>query len=229
MAKMVNSGTRYKTFKLKTKKMQHFYYSPPCLLSHVGEFLTIVRSQPQFCIGQENNLYFFVILPHRRSMAPPNIFIAYGAVYFASTLNSGQSDGSAIFDFIGIKFIYHQSTQIQARDLKFFTTAEREVFVTVANYQYYTLQSNPRQKVKSAVYKMADKKLNLYQQLPTTGAVYMHVFKHKGKIYVAVVNRFNGTGYNINSQIYIWNWTVAIDSVVCIQTLPRERLWTSRQ
>ena len=136
---------------------------------------------------------------------PPNIFIAYGAVYFASTLNSGQSDGSAIFDFIGIKFIYHQSTQIQAKDLKFFTTAEREVFVTVANYQYYTLQSNPRQKVKSAVYKMADKKLFLYQQLPTTGAVYIHVFKHKGKIYVAVVNCFNGTGYNLNSQIYIWN------------------------
>ena len=202
---MVNSVTRYKTFKLKTQENATLLQLATMPLSHVEEFLTIVRSQLQFCFGQENNLYIFVILPHRRSMAPPNIFIVYGTVYFATTLNSGQSDGSAIFDFIGIKFIYHQSTQIQARDLKFFTTAEREVFVTVANYQYYTLQSNPRQKVKSAVYKMANKKLNLYQQLPTTGAVYMHVFKHKGKIYVAVVNRFNGTGYNINSQIYIWN------------------------
>ena len=60
-------------------------------------------------------------------------------------------------------------------------------------------------KVKSAVYKMADNKFNLYQQLPTTGAEYVHAFTHKGKQYLAVVKNYGGKSHKVDSPVYIWN------------------------
>ena len=137
----------------------------------------------------------------------PNIFIANDIVYFATT-SSRQNPVSAVLSFIGIKFIHHPSMQIwpYAKGWESFTTAKGEVFVVVANYDYYmSTQTNARFKMKSAVYKLADNKLVLYQKLPTIGVVYVHAFTHKGKRYVAVVSHFNGTSYNLNSQIYIWN------------------------
>ena len=136
-----------------------------------------------------------------------NVFIANDTVYFA-TRNIRQNAVSRIFSMTGIEFIYHQSIQIwpYAKGWESFTTPKGEVFVVVANYEYHKYtQSYAGYKVRSAVYKFADNRLNLYQQLPTTGAVYVHAFTHKGKIYVAVVNHFNGTSFNLNSEIYVWN------------------------
>ena len=136
-----------------------------------------------------------------------NVFIANDTVYFA-TRNVRQNAVSRIFLMTGIEFIYHQSIQIwpYAKGWESFNTPKGEVFVIVANYEYHKYtQSYAGYKVKSAVYKSADNRLNLYQQLPTTGAVYVHAFTHKRKIYVAVVNHFNGTSFNLNSEIYVWN------------------------
>ena len=59
--------------------------------------------------------------------------------------------------------------------------------------------------MKSAVYKMANNKFNLYQTLPSSGAGYVHAFTHKGKQYLAVVNTFDGISYTVDSQVHIWN------------------------
>ena len=82
-----------------------------------------------------------------------------------------------------------------------FTVADA-VFLVVANR--YT-ENGARYQVKSAVYKMTGNMFNLYQQLSTTGASYVHAFTHGGRQYLAVVNGFVGKGFNLDSSVYIWN------------------------
>ena len=76
------------------------------------------------------------------------------------------------------------------------------MFLIVSNY---LAGGSEEYQVRSAVYKMADNKFNLYQQLPTTGAEYVHTFTHKGKQYLVVVNQYDGTSYNLDSRVYIWD------------------------
>ena len=92
-----------------------------------------------------------------------------------------------------------------------FTTAG-DVFIAVAN-RY--IISGARYNVKSAVYKMAKNKFKLYQQLPTTGAEYIHAFTHNGKQYLAVVNKFDVFTSTSDVQVFIWNSTVAAEDVGC--------------
>ena len=74
------------------------------------------------------------------------------------------------------------------------------MFLVVANS--YT-EKGAGFNVKSAVYKMADNKFSLYQQLPSAGAYYVHAFTHKGEQYLAVVNNHDGRRFNIDSPVYI--------------------------
>ena len=74
----------------------------------------------------------------------------------------------------------------------------------------YTM-SGARYNVKSAVYKMAENKFKLYQQLPTTGAEYIHAFTHKGKQYLAVVNKFDVFTSTSDVQVFIWSSIVAAE------------------
>ena len=62
---------------------------------------------------------------------------------------------------------------------------------------------------------MADNKFNLYQQLPTTGAEYVHAFTHKGKQYLAVVNNYDGKSHKVDSPVYTFGTELqTIDSVI---------------
>ena len=81
-------------------------------------------------------------------------------------------------------------------------TVAGEVFLVVANR--YT-ENGARYQVKSAVYKMTGNMFNLYQQLSTTGASYVHAFTHRGRQYLAVVNGYDRTSYNLDSPVYTWN------------------------
>ena len=109
---------------------------------------------------------------------------------------------SFIYRWSGNKFVHHQSIPTHgAKGCDSFTVKD-EMFLVVANY---VTRGGIEHKVESAVYKMADNKFNLYQQLPTMGASYVHAFTHKGKQYLAVANGYNGISYNMGSAVYIWN------------------------
>ena len=62
---------------------------------------------------------------------------------------------------------------------------------------------------------MADNKFNLYQQLTSTGAEYVHAFSHKGRQYLAVVNGYNLYTSTQDSQVYIRNSSMAAEDVGC--------------
>ena len=149
----------------------------------------------------------FQVLPSSYVYGHPHIIHANGSVYLAiANLKKSQDRNfdtdSFIYQWNGIKFVHHQSIPTHgARGWDSFSAAAGEVFLVVANS--YT-QSGTWHKVKSAVYKMADNRFNLYQQLPTASAECVHAFTHKGKQYLAVVNRFNGKTHNLDSPVYNW-------------------------
>ena len=133
---------------------------------------------------------------------------ANGSVYLAIANNkiSGiiSKVDSFIFRWNGIKFIHHQSIPTHgAKGWDSFSTAAGEVFLVVANS--HVLRYSSEYKVKSAVYKMANNKFNLYQQLPSKGTEYVHAFTHHDKQYLAVVNKHDGKDYILDSPVYIWN------------------------
>ena len=134
----------------------------------------------------------------------PHSFNANGTLYLAIGNHKNPYDtDSLIYRWDGAKFVHHQSIRTHAAmGWDSFTTAEGDVFLIVANVR--TVGSDGYH-VKSAVYKMTGNKFNLYQQLPTTGAGYVHAFTHKGRQYLAVVNQYNGSSYNLDSQVYIWD------------------------
>ena len=135
----------------------------------------------------------------------PHSFKANGKLYLAignSRTLTQLSNDSYIFRWDGTKFVHHQSIPTYcASDWSSFTTSDGQVFLVVANYR---AASGAQYNVQSAVYKLANNKFNLYQKLPTTGAVHVHAFTHKGKQYLAAVNSFDGKSSNLNSTVYIW-------------------------
>ena len=136
----------------------------------------------------------------------PHIIHANGTIFLAiaNYQNPGYKPDidSFIYRWNGIKFIHHQSIPTHGAMGWDSFIVSGEVFLVVANS--YT-RSSARSNVKSAVYKMANNKFNLYQQLPTTGTWYVHAFTHKGKQHFAVLNEYNGTSFNLDSQVYIWD------------------------
>ena len=151
----------------------------------------------------------FELLQHLPSLyvqGPPHIIHANGTVYLAiaNFRNRGYRPDidSFIYRWNGIKFVHHQSISTHgAKGCDSFSTAGGEVFLVVAN-RFTRGRSGYR--VKSAVYKMANNKFNLYQKLPTAWAEYLHAFSHKNKQYLAV----NTLDYGISklgSPVYIWN------------------------
>ena len=137
-------------------------------------------------------------------------FKANGILYlaipnFEPPMFSGKTDtDSYIYRWDGTKFVHHQSIPTYgAADWDSFTTSDGQVFLVVANFASYK-QSGLTFDVKSAVYKMAESKFSLYQKLPSSGAVYVHAFTHKGTQYLAVVNNNYGSGFNFDSALYIW-------------------------
>ena len=157
-------------------------------------------------------------LPSSTLFGRPHFVHVNDSVYLAiaNLRKPGNNDyydiNSSIYRWNSTKFVHHQSILTHnAMGWDSFTTA-REVFLVVANL--YT-NSRARFNVKSAVYKMADNRFNLYQKLRTTGAAYVHAFTHKGKQYLAVVNRYNDYTCTQDSYVYIWNSTVNAKDVGC--------------
>ena len=139
----------------------------------------------------------------------PHLIHANGTIYLAianykKSGNNGNFDiDSFIYRWNGTKLVHYQSIPTHgAMDLDSFTTPSGEVFLVVANS--YT-EKGAKFNVKSAVYKLVDIKFNLYQQLPSAEAYYVHAFTHKGKQYLVVVNKHDGRIFNIDSPVYIWN------------------------
>ena len=118
---------------------------------------------------------------------------------------SGKTDtDSYIYRWDGTKFVHHQDIPTHgATDWDSFTTADGQVFVVVADFASYT-QSGVAFDVKSIVYKLGNSKFNLFQKLPTTGAVHVLAFTHKGKQYLAAVNDVFVGGINLDSAVYVW-------------------------
>ena len=133
----------------------------------------------------------FQNLPSAIVHGRPHIIHAEGTIYLAianyrtSEYNGNSDIDSFIYRLSGIKFVHHQSIPTHGAKGCDSFTVQGKVFLVVTNS--YT-RSGAGYKVKFAVYKMADNKFNLYQQLSTTGARYVHAFTHKGKQYLAVVN-----------------------------------------
>ena len=148
----------------------------------------------------------FQDLPSSNVEGRPHIFHANGTVYlaianFQSPVGYNPDTDSFIYRWNGIKFVHHQSIPTHgAMGWDSFSTAAGEVFLVVANR--YT--QGYREKAKSAVYKMANNKFNLYQKLPTTWPKYLHAFTHKGKQYLAVTTQVNIIK-RAESSVYIWN------------------------
>ena len=144
----------------------------------------------------------------------PHIIQANGTFYLAIANlrkpgNNGNLDiDSFIYRWNGTRFVHHQSIPTHAAmGWDSFTTAG-DVFLVVAN-RYIKSGTG------SAVYKMADNKFNLYQQLTSTGAEYVHAFSHKGRQYLAVVNGYNFYTSTQDSQVYIRNSSMAAEDVGC--------------
>ena len=150
----------------------------------------------------------FQDLPSTIVHGRPHIIQINGTVYlaianFIQPGNNGNFDiDSFIYRWNGIKFVFHQSIPTHGAMGWDSITIEGRVFLVVANK--YT-KTGAHYNVKSAVYKMANNKFYLYQELPTTGAAYAHAFVHKGKQYLVVVNMEDKLNYNLDSQVYIWN------------------------
>ena len=154
----------------------------------------------------------FQDLPSSNVEGRPHIFHANGTVYlaianFQSPVGYNPDTDSFIYRWNGIKFVHHQSIPTHgAMGWDSFSTAAGEVFLVVANR--YT--QGYREKAKSAVYKMANNKFNLYQKLPTTWPKYLHAFTHKGKQYLAVTTQVNIIK-RAESSVYIWNWQIDLN------------------
>ena len=144
----------------------------------------------------------FQDLPSMYVSSCPHSFKANGILYLAIAHSSISSIDSYIYLWDGTKFVHHQSIPTHcAWDLDSFTTSDGQVFLVVANFY---ARSGAQFNVKSAVYKMTNNKFNLYQKLPTTGAVCVRAFTHNGTQYLATVNSFDGTSSNLNSTVYVW-------------------------
>ena len=148
----------------------------------------------------------FQDLPTRYVLGRPHSFNANGVLYLAIPNSRIRSKLGGIESYIyhwdGTKFVHHQSIPTHgARDWSSFTTSDGQVFLVVANY---CAASGAQYNVKSAVYKMANSKFNLYQKLPTIGAAYVHAFTHKGTQYLAAINNFDGKSFLLNSAVYVW-------------------------
>ena len=138
----------------------------------------------------------------------PHIINANGTVYLViANHNKGYHGNyvlcdtdSFIYPWNGIKFVHHQSIPTRCAIGCDSFTFKDEVFLVVANS--YTMYSDWKND-KSAVYKMADNKFNLYQQLLTTATKCVHAFTDKDKQYLAVVSWCGSKG--IENPVYIWN------------------------
>ena len=97
----------------------------------------------------------------------PHSFNASNTRYLAVANHKSSYDtDSYIYCWDGAQFVHHQSIPTHgASGWDSFATAEDDVFLIVANLR---TGGSDAYHVKSAVYKMADNKFNLYQQLPTT-------------------------------------------------------------
>ena len=148
----------------------------------------------------------FQNLPSSYVESRPHIIHANGTVYlaianFQNSLGYNSDTGSFIYRWNGIKFVHHQSILTHgARGWDSFSTTDGEVFLVVAN----SYSRRYRYEAKSAVFKMANNKFNLYQKLPITWAENVHTFTHKGKHYLAVRTNVNQLE-KLNSSVYIWN------------------------
>ena len=113
----------------------------------------------------------FQDLPSSAVRCRPHLIHANGSIYlaianFKESGNNGKLDiDSFIYRWNGSKLVHHQSIPTHGTtSLDSFTTHSGEVFLVVANS--YT-EKGAGFNVKSAVYKMADNKFSLYQQLPS--------------------------------------------------------------
>ena len=146
-----------------------------------------------------NRFQAFQVLPSMFVRARPHSFKANGVLYlaiqnFRLPLVSLAGTYSSIYRWNSTKFVHYQDiATLRGWGCDSFTTANNEVFLALAETD-----------AESAVYKMADSKFNLYQKLPTTGAVHVHAFTHKGKQYMAAVNHVYCNNYNLDSAVYIW-------------------------
>ena len=134
----------------------------------------------------------------------PNSFNDNGTLYLAiGNFGTPYDTDSYIYRWDGAQFVHHQSIPTHgASDWDSFTTGEGDVFLIVANKK---TGGSDGYHVTSAVYKKTGNMFNLHQQLKTTGASRVHAFTHKGKQYLAVMNQYNGSIYNLDSQVYIWD------------------------
>ena len=134
---------------------------------------------------------------------PPHGFQANGTIFLAiPVIKSTEQDiHSYIYRWNGTTFIEYQSLPTySSMAWDSFTTTKGDVLLVVANFH------NDREYcVNSTVYKMANNKFSLYQQLPTKGSKFVHAFTYKGKHYVVFVNHYDGNSKIINSTVYIWN------------------------
>ena len=148
----------------------------------------------------------FQDLPSLYVQGRPHIIRANGTVYlavanFQNPMNKPDID-SFIYRWNGIKFVHHQSIPTHgAKGWDSFSTAAGEVFLVLANRYSLSITGN---KVKTAVYKMADNKFNFYQKLPNGWTECVHAFTHKGKQYLAV-STYKSVIEKSESFVYIWN------------------------
>ena len=144
----------------------------------------------------------FQKLPSNTVHARPHSFHANNSVYLAIGNFKPVDTDSFIYQWNNTKFVYHQSIPTHgALDWASFKIAENDVFLVVANM---LSEIGGQHNVKSAVYKLAGNKFNLYQQLATKEAINLRAFTHKGEQYLAVVNRHDGNSHNVDSAVYIW-------------------------
>ena len=201
MANSMTFSNQVSIYELKNNKTQNIASAAHLPLTtsrtlHVAAWL--ISMQAQFWYGLETNFNYSRIFPRPVSLDCPHSFEANGILYLAipnyKPPHTGQTAiNSYIYRWDGTKFVHHQDIPTDgAMDWDSFTTTDGQKFLVVA-----------KAFEQSALYKMSDSKFNLYQKLPTTGAVYVHASKYKGKQYLATVNHFDGKSFNFDSAVYI--------------------------
>ncbi|XP_063162195.1 thrombospondin-type laminin G domain and EAR repeat-containing protein [Candoia aspera] len=187
---------------------------PPCTKTESGQFwLNIAQKGLYLCTGNEwismleveerlDYLEEYQNLATNSETLGIEIFVIPKVGLFAATANRFTPPGSAIYKWIGEKFVPYQNLPTyQAQSWKFFMVGKK-LFLVVAN-----LDQNARGREVSVIYKWnyRKEKFTVFQRIATHSARDWEAFVIDGETFLAVANHRKGDNHNINSVIYRWN------------------------
>jgi len=127
-----------------------------------------------------------------------NLFSAFANFY-------NETEGYKTYSFIyklndlNEKFYFYQKIRtIGARDIEYFTIADKHYLAVANRYNGASHQMN------SVIYQWNGHQFVALQSIPTNGATSFNFFKILQELFLTVTNYRDDTTYSVNSVIYKW-------------------------